>query len=68
MWREGHLSRYLEEASVRETVPQVHIANWRQVDMAILKINLVSQIEQFEPGERDEDAEETAPIIRITSD
>jgi hypothetical protein len=27
VWLEGHLSRYLEEASIRACVPRLHIAN-----------------------------------------
>ena len=64
IWPEGHLSRYLEEASVRACVPRLHIANWRQITVAIVKTKFASQIECFDPDEGDEDAEEIDPIVR----
>ncbi|KAM0714674.1 hypothetical protein Q7P37_003053 [Cladosporium fusiforme] len=68
VWSEGHLSRCLEEASVRACVPRLHVANWRQISVAIVKTKFASHIEYFDPDEGDEDAEETAPIIRIMTD
>ena len=64
IWPEGHLSRYLEEASVRACVPRLHIANWRQITVAIVKTKFASQIECFDPDEGDEDAEEIDLIVR----
>ncbi|KAI7721980.1 hypothetical protein KC353_g906 [Hortaea werneckii] len=68
VWPEGHLSRYLEEASVRACVPRLHVANWRQISVAIVKTKFASQIEYFDPDEGDEGGEETASIIRIMTD
>ena len=64
VWPEGHLSRYLEEASVRACVPRLHVANWRQITVAIVKTKFASQIECFDPDEGDEDAEEIDATIR----
>jgi hypothetical protein len=64
VWPEGHLSRYLEEASVRACVPRLHIANWRQIIVAIVKTKFASQIECFDPDEGNEDTEEIDPIVR----
>ena len=64
VWPEGHLSRYLEEACVRACVPRLHVANWRQITVAIVKTKFASQIECFDPDEGDEDAEEIDPTIR----
>lgn len=64
VWPEGHLSRYLEEASIRACVPRLHVANWRQITVAIVKTKFASQIECFNPDEGDEDAEEIDPIVR----
>jgi hypothetical protein len=68
VWPEGHLSRYLEEASVRGCVPRLHVANWRQITVAIVKTKFASQIECFDPNNGDEDAEEIDPIIRSITD
>jgi hypothetical protein len=68
VWPEGHLSRYLEEASVRACVPRLHVANWRQITVAIVKTKFASQIECFDPDDGDEDAEEIDPIIRSMTD
>jgi hypothetical protein len=48
----------LEEASVRAYTLRLHVANWRQITVAIVKTKFTSQIECFNPDEGDEDAEE----------
>jgi hypothetical protein len=63
VWPEGYLSRYLEEASVRVCMPQLHIANWRQITVAIVKTKFASQIECFDLDEGDEDVEEINLIV-----
>lgn len=68
VWSEGHLSRYLEEASVRACVPRLHVANWRQITVAIVKTKFASQIECFDPDNGEEDAEEVDPIVRSMTD
>jgi len=65
VWPEGHLSRYLEEASVRAYVPRLHVANWRQITVAVVKTKFASHIECFDPDDDDEDAEEIDQNIRI---
>ena len=45
-------------------MPRLHIANWRQITVAIVKTKFASQIECFDPDEGDEDAEEIDPIVR----
>jgi len=57
VWPEGYLSRYLEEASVRACIPRLHVANWRQITVAIVKTKFASQIECFDPDEGDDDAD-----------
>jgi superfamily II DNA helicase RecQ len=64
VWPEGHLSRYLEEASVRACVPRLHVANWRQITVAIVKTKFASRIECFEPDDGDDDAEEMDLNVR----
>ncbi|KAM0710533.1 hypothetical protein Q7P35_002203 [Cladosporium inversicolor] len=68
VWPEGHLSRYLEEASIRACIPRLHVANWRQITVAIVKTKFASQIECFDPDDGDEDAEEMDQIIRSMTD
>ncbi|KAI6882191.1 hypothetical protein KC360_g5991 [Hortaea werneckii] len=68
VWPEGHLSRYLEEASIRACVPRLHVANWRQITVAIVKTKFASRIECFDPDDGDEDAEEMDPVIRSMTD
>lgn len=68
MWPEGHLSRSLEEASIRSCVPWLHVANWRQISVAIVKTKFASQIECFDADDDEEDAEEMDPVIRSMTD
>ncbi|KAI7295671.1 hypothetical protein KC343_g82 [Hortaea werneckii] len=68
VWSEGHLSRHLEEASVRACVPRLRVANWRQISVAIVKTKFASQIECFDPDDGEEDAEEADPIVRSMTD
>ena len=42
VWPEGRLSRYLEEASARACVPRLHVSNWRQISVAIVKTKFAS--------------------------
>ncbi|KAK0258860.1 hypothetical protein LTR35_018130 [Friedmanniomyces endolithicus] len=65
VWADGQLSRYLGEASARACVPRLHVSNWRQMTVAIVKTKFVSQISVFEANDQDEDAEEVDDNIRI---
>lgn len=64
VWREGQLSRCLEDASVRACIPRLHVANWRQMTVAIVKTKFASHINAFEANGDDEDAEEMEEDIR----
>ncbi|KAM0721351.1 hypothetical protein Q7P37_002275 [Cladosporium fusiforme] len=66
--RTASVSVPLGEGGERACVPRLHVANWRQISVAIVKTKFASHIEYFDPDEGDEDAEETAPIIRIMTD
>jgi hypothetical protein len=68
VWPEGYLSRYLEEASVRACIPRLHVTNWRQIIVAIVKTKFASQIECFDPDEGDKDVEEIDLTIRSITD
>lgn len=59
-----YASSDLEEASVRAYVPRLHVADWRQITVAIVKTNFASQIECFDPDQGGEDAEEIDTTIR----
>ena len=64
VWPEGRLSRCLEEASARACVPRLHVSNWRQISVAIVKTKFASQIECFDANEGDEDVKEIDVTIR----
>ena len=64
VWSEGRLSQCLEDASVRARVPRLHVANWRQMTVAIVKTKFASHINAFETNDDDEDAEEMDEDIR----
>jgi hypothetical protein len=65
VWPDNRLSRCLEDASVRAEIPRLHIANWRQMTVAIVKTKFAGHINYFEANEDDEDAEEMEADIRI---
>lgn len=52
------LSRILEDVSIRASVPRLHVANWKQIIVAIVMRKVASQIECFDPDDDDENAEE----------
>ncbi|KAK0773172.1 hypothetical protein LTR75_017205 [Friedmanniomyces endolithicus] len=64
VWADGRLSRVLEDASGRTGTPRLHVANWRQMTVAIVKTKFASHISCFEPEDHDEDAEEMDDTIR----
>lgn len=64
VWNEGRLSQCLEDASVRARVPRLHVANWRQMTVAIVKTKFASHINAFEANEDDEEAEEIDEDVR----
>ncbi|KAK0847016.1 hypothetical protein LTR03_006526 [Friedmanniomyces endolithicus] len=63
VWTESQLSQYLEEASCRAGIPRLHISNWRQMTVAIVKTKFASHISCFEATGDDEDAEEMEETI-----
>jgi superfamily II DNA helicase RecQ len=64
VWPESHLTRCLEAASTRAQIPRLHISNWRQMTVAIVKTKFASHIGYFEEDKEDEDAEEMEVDIR----
>lgn len=64
VWAEGQLSRCLEEATTRACIPRLHVANWRQITVAIVKTKFASQIACFETNDDDEDDEEMDEAVR----
>lgn len=63
-WAEGRLSRFFEEASVRACIPRLHISNWPQMTVAIVKIKFASQINRSEADDDDEDGEQMDQVIQ----
>ena len=65
VWPDNKLTRCLESASDRAQIPRLHIANWRQMTVVIVKTKFASQIGVFEIDANDEDTEELEQDIRI---
>lgn len=65
VWSANQLTRCLEEASIRAKIPRLHVSNWRQMTVAIVKTKFAGDIACFEPDDDDEDAEEIEDNIRI---
>lgn len=65
VWPDNKLTRCLENASDRAEIPRLHIANWRQMTVAIVKTKFAAHIGCFEMDPDDEDAEEIEDDIRI---
>ena len=65
VWPDNKLTRCLENASDRAKTLRLHIANWRQMTVAIVKTKFAAYIGCFEIDPDDEDAEEMEDDIRI---
>ena len=65
VWSDNKLTRCLENACARAQIPRLHIANWRQMTVAIVKTKFAAHIGYFEIDPDDEDAEEVEDDIRI---
>lgn len=65
VWREGQLSQCLEDASIRACMPRLHVSNWRQMTVVIVKTKFASNIDAFEANEDNEEAEAMDEDIRI---
>jgi superfamily II DNA helicase RecQ len=65
VWPDNKLTSCLEDASDRAEIPRLHISNWRQMTVAIVKTKFAAHIDYFEINPDDEDAEEIESDIRI---
>ena len=67
VWTDNRLTRCMEQACTRASIPRLHIANWRQITVNIIKTKFVADIGCFEvdDGAGDEDAEEIEADIRV---
>ena len=67
VWADNRLTRCMEQACSRASVPRLHIANWRQMTVNIVKTKFAADVGCFEvdDGANDEDAEEIEADIRI---
>jgi superfamily II DNA helicase RecQ len=65
VWPDNKLTSCMEDASDRAGTPRLHISNWRQMTVAIVKTKFAAHIECFEIDPEDEDGEETEKDIRI---
>ena len=58
------MSRALEDASFRADNPRLHVANWRQITVAIVITKFTSHVSCFAADSDDEDAEEMDDTIK----
>jgi len=67
VWTDNRLTRCIEQACTRASIPRLHIANWRQMTVNIVKTKFVADVGCFEvdDGAGDEDAEEIEADIRV---
>ena len=65
VWPDNKLTSCLGEASDRAEIPRLHISNWRQMTVTIVKTKFAAHIDCFEINPDDEDAEEIKNDIRI---
>ena len=65
VWPDNKLTRCLENASDRAEIPRLHISNWRQMTVAIVKTKFAADIPCFEIDPDDEEGEEVEDDIRI---
>ena len=65
VWADNRLTRSMEGACARAEVPRLHISNWRQMTVAIVKTKFAGELSCFDPDLADEDAEEIDEDIRI---
>lgn len=64
VWPDVQLSRCLEKASARAQIPRLHVANWRQMTVAIVKTKFVSHLAYFDLADEETDEEENEETIR----
>ena len=66
VWADSRLTRCMEQACARANVPRLHIANWRQMTVSIIKTKFAADVGCFEVDDvaDDEDAEEVEADIR----
>jgi superfamily II DNA or RNA helicase len=67
VWADNRLTRCMEQACTRASIPRLHIANWRQMTVNIVKTKFAADIGCFEVDDvaDDEDAEEIEADIRV---
>jgi superfamily II DNA or RNA helicase len=67
VWPDNRLTRCMEQACSRASIPRLHIANWRQITVNIVKTKFATDVGCFEvdDGADDEDAEEIEADIRV---
>lgn len=61
VWPDNQLTRCLEAASTRAQIPRLHIANWRQMTVAIVKTKFAGSLAYFEDVEGVDKAEMLEP-------
>ncbi|KAK3073559.1 hypothetical protein LTR53_004752 [Teratosphaeriaceae sp. CCFEE 6253] len=64
VWSDARLSSCLEAACVRARIPRLHVSNWRQITVAIVKTKFAGDTNCFDVDAIDPDGEEIEEDIR----
>jgi superfamily II DNA helicase RecQ len=65
VWPDNRLTRCIEAACARAEVPRLHLSNWRQMTVAIVKTKFAANVACFDVDEvGEEDAEEIEDDIK----
>jgi Orsellinic acid/F9775 biosynthesis cluster protein D/Helicase conserved C-terminal domain len=64
VWTDNKLTRCMEQACARAEIPRLHISNWRQMTVNIVKTKFAADLGCFDVGDADGDAEEIDVDIR----
>ncbi|PVH71402.1 hypothetical protein DL98DRAFT_596991 [Cadophora sp. DSE1049] len=67
VWADNRLTQCMEQACTRVSIPRLHIADWRQMTVSIVKTKFAADVGCFEvnDGANEEDAEEIEAGIRV---
>lgn len=68
VWPDARLSSYLAAACVRASIPRLHVQNWRQITVAIVKAKFAGDTHCFDIGDADPDGEEIDEDIRAMTE
>jgi len=68
VWSEGRLSACVEATCVRAAVPRLHVSNWRQITVAIVKTKFAGDAICFDLEDVNGDGEEIEADIKAMTE